>query len=233
MSSADDHSEDITFPCVELKGSPNPKPKNIYLITGLFSGAIILLLGVIIFLICFFSVNRNKGGGGGYLTLKYKVKSKEDSLIINPSNVLKKGDYSIKINKNKENNLRLLDENSEIINNRLISKNDGIIEIEIEFKNILNSMSNLFENCENLTYIDLSKLKSERIKSMNSTFLNCHKLEDIKIKGNYKNLETMDYAFKNSTSLVNIDLSELKLEKLESMKSIFENCINLTKVDLS
>ena len=131
MLSAEDHSEDITFPCVELKGPPKPKPKNIYLITGLFLGAIILILGIIIFLICFFSINRNKGGGG-YLTLKYKVKSNEDSLIINPSNVLKKDDYSIKINENKGNNLRHLDEMSEINNNKLISKNDGIIEIEIK-----------------------------------------------------------------------------------------------------
>ena len=167
------------------------------------------------------------------MTLKYNVKSNEDLLIINPSNGLKKDDYSIIIKENNENNLRQLDEKPEIINNKLIPKNDGIIEIEIKFKRILNSMSNLFENCENLTYIDLSELKSERIKSMNSTFLNCHKLEYIKIKGNYKNLEIMDYAFKNSTSLININLSELELEKLKSMKSIFENCINLTKVDLS
>ena len=34
-------------------------------------------------------------------------------------------------------------------------------------------MSNLFENCENLTYIDFSKLKTEKIKSMDSAFLNC------------------------------------------------------------
>ena len=31
----------------------------------------------------------------------------------------------------------------------------------------------------------------------------------------------MDYDFKNGTSLINIDLSELKVENLNSMKSIF------------
>ena len=220
MSSIYDESEDISFPCVELKVSPKPKPKNIYLITGLFLGGIIILLGIIIFLICYFSINRNKGGGG-YLTLKYKVKSNEDSMIFNPFNGLKTDDYSITITAYEENNLRHLDEKAKIKNNILISENDGEIEIKIKFKNKLNSMSNLFENCENLTCIDLTQLKSEKIKNMNSTFLNCRKLEDIKIKGNYKNLETMDYAFKNSTSLINIDLSELKVENLNSMKSIF------------
>ena len=219
MSSIYDESEDISFPWVELKVSPKPKPKNIYLITGLFLGGIIILLGIIIFLICYFSINRNKGGGG-YLTLKYKVKSNEDSMIINTFNGLKTDIYSITITSYKENNLRHLDEKAKIKNNILISENDGEIEIEIKFKNKLNSMSNLFENCENLTYVDLTQLKSEK-KNMNSTFLNCRKLEDMKIKENYKNLETMDYAFKNSTSLINIDFSELKVENLNSMKSIF------------
>ena len=219
MSSIYDESEDISFPWVELKVSPKPKPKNIYLITGLFLGGIIILLGIIIFLICYFSINRNKGGGG-YLTLKYKVKSNEDSMIINTFNGLKTDIYSITITSYKENNLRHLDEKAKIKNNILISENDGEIEIEIKFKNKLNSMSNLFENCENLTYIDLTQLKSEK-KNMNYTFLNCLKLKDIKIKGNYKNLEKMDYAFKNSTSLINIDFSELKVENLNSMKSIF------------
>ena len=232
---SEDYIEDIDFPPVELTNEekknirPNPSKTSKYILLG---GIGFIILGLIIFLIAYFSKKKSSHDGGD-LFLTYQLNSNGDITIFNPTDELKNKDYSIEIINNSKR-LRSLENNVEINDNKLKSEIDGEIELKIKFKKKLTSISSMFKDCGNLININLNKLKTDKIKNMDYTFLNCIHLKNANFSlFNSEKIETMDNAFGNCKNLVSLNLSSFKTNNLKSMKSMFKNCINIFIIDLS
>ena len=67
------------------------------------------------------------------------------------------------------------------------------------------------------------------VTSMDSTFSGCSSLESVILDGvDSRNLQTLDFLFKNYQNLKNINLSPLNILNVNSMNSLFQGCQNLT-----
>lgn len=98
----------------------------------------------------------------------------------------------------------------------------------------IESMENLFAECENLKDVELTGLDTSHIKNMGSMYASCRKLESIDIsKLNTKNVEDMNSMFENCSSLKHIDLSGINTSKVEYTYCMFSGCSSLVQIDLS
>ena len=223
----------------EEEGNRN-KNKKIIITIVVVAG--VLVLGVIIFLIVYFSLKRKEEGG--YIKIIHEFDAANEIKILNIDN-LEKDDYSIeevnyentiKIYKTN-NNIRILEEQIYIINQNILKfnnneKREGRIIFKIKFNKMLTRIDGLFKNL-NIVDADFSEFKSNKIKNMNSLFLNCRNLENINFENfNSEKLESMDSTFENCMALTELDLSSFKTPKLTSMRSTFKNCKNLTYLNI-
>ena len=199
---------------------------------------ILVIVGLIIFLVLYFK-NKNKKEEGGYINAKYIIPTSNEITIFNPSYVnLKSNDYSIEvieIETANTNNTRILDNDITINENKFSSNKKGLITFKIRFKKALESMSQMFEECENLVEIDLSNFVSDKVRYLSSTFCHCESLESINFS-NFKssNLVTMYAAFENCLKLTALNLSSFTdTSNLKSMNSMLRNCNNIVYLNLN
>ena len=211
---------------------PHPlSHKKLFLIIGIAIAIVLIVL--IIALVVIFS-KKNKTKSGGYIIVSYQVKPNEEIKIFNPKELKKEEDYTIEVYPNDDNSLRILGNSENIIDNFYKAKEEGIVQLKITFNKTLTTMSEMFQDCEHLTNVDLSRFESEDITSMSSAFLNCVNLDEIKFTNfNSKNVENMDNTFENCKELTGLNLSSYDITKLTSMESTFKDCINLVVLDVS
>jgi len=240
----DPNSEDIELPNFNSnenlpKQNPGEEVKtNKKVIIAIVIIAGVLVLGVIIFLVIYFSSKKKQDGG--YILVTHEVDSNDNITILNIDN-LEDNDYTIEEDQVKfDDSIRNLEEKYSFTIEKNIfkfnenEKREGRIKFKISFNIILSTMSGMFQKLNNLISIDLSHLNSEKIKSMDSTFLGCAKLEYLNFTDfNSKKIENMDNSFENCRELTEIDLSSFETPKLKSMKSTFKNCTNLSFLDLN
>ena len=68
--------------------------------------------------------------------------------------------------------------------------------IELHLNNDLNKMDQMFKNCLKLSYIDLSKIETNKITNMSEMFYECNSLTSINFsKFNTENVVNMSYLF--------------------------------------
>lgn len=80
-------------------------------------------------------------------------------------------------------------------------------------------------------YLDLSKWKTDNIKSTSYAFYSSSYIQSISLAGcNFSNLEEMDNMFYYCDSLITIDFSGCDTSKVTRVESMFNYCINLTTV---
>ena len=212
---------------------PNKKLKII-----IFIIIIVIIIGLIIFLVLYFK-KKNTQKDGGYIITKYICKSSKSITIFNPSYLnLESTDYSIELleieSLNSNNSLRILQDYVTIYNDKFTSKKKGIISFKIKFNTILTTMSQMFEECENLVDVDLSNFISSQVTSLNSAFSHCYSLENINF-ANFKssNIITMYATFESCEELTGLDLSSFDdTSNLKSMNSLFKNCFKLSFINL-
>ena len=242
----DRNSEDIELPNFNSNENlPKQKPEeevktNKKVIIAIVIIAGVLVLGVIIFLVIYFSSKKKQDGG--YILVTHEVDSNDQITILNIDN-LEDNDYTIEKDQVKLDEsipYRRLEEKYNFTIDKNIfkfnenEKRDGRIKFKISFNIILSTMSGMFQKLNNLISIDLSHLNSGKIKSMDSAFLGCTKLEYLNFTNfNSKKVENMDNSFENCRELTEIDLSSFETPKLKSMKSTFKNCANLSFLDLN
>ena len=109
---------------------------------------------------------------------------------------------------------------------------------KITFENIdtslVTDMSHMFENCNQLKEVDLSKFNTSSLQTMNSMFVNCEKLENIDLSNfDTSSVTDLDHLFNNAKILKKIDLSNFKTTSLKSMNCTFCNCYGLIEIDIS
>ena len=95
-------------------------------------------------------------------------------------------------------------------------------------------MHGMFADCNNLTYVDISKLNTINVKDMSYMFLNCNNLSSIDISiFNTKNVTDMSNMFRGCKSLTSLDLSNFTTHNVTNMSWMFNDCSNLSYVNIS
>ena len=219
----------------ENNGEEEGKNNNKKIIIAIIVIIGVLILGVIIFLIIYFSSKRKENGG--YIKVIHEIDEENEIKILNVDN-LESDDYLIEEVKLDDTiSIRNLDENDYDIDKNILKfnynvKRDGRIEFKIKFNKKLTRIDGLFQKL-NIIEADFSEFKSDKIKNMNSLFLDCYKLENINFNNfNSEKVESMDNTFENCRELNELDLSSFRTPKLISMKSTFRNCPNLEYLNL-
>ena len=95
----------------------------------------------------------------------------------------------------------------------------------------INSFLSLFEGCGNLVSIDNSFADVPLFDMMSRTFMNCKKLESIKLPRNLENVRNLENAFANCEKLEYINLTPFNNSSLEYADSMFSNCYSLKIVE--
>lgn len=94
--------------------------------------------------------------------------------------------------------------------------------------------SDLFFDCINITYIDLSDFDSSNVVNMRNMFYLCTNLESVNLKGlNTENVVNTNQMFRDNYSLTSLDLSTFNVENVEKMYAMFYMCTSLKTLDLS
>lgn len=100
------------------------------------------------------------------------------------------------------------------------------------------TMSDMFGNSKNLTYVDMGNLNLSSIINFQNMFYNCSSLECVNLENirlrtaNLNRGESfkMNMMFMGCTSLEELDLSSWDTNKVTDMQQMFCDCINLKKI---
>ena len=92
-----------------------------------------------------------------------------------------------------------------------------------------------FSNCQNLTQIEgMGNLNTEKVTDMSYMFDNCRELSSLDLsKFNTENVTDMSYMFSCCWGLSSLDLSKFNTENVTNMTNMFYNCSALSTLDLS
>jgi len=96
------------------------------------------------------------------------------------------------------------------------------------------TMNSMFSGCKSLKRLDLSSFDTSQVSNMCAVFLECDALEELNLRG----LETdqvadMQQMFYGCSSLKKLDVSSFRTGKVTNMVQMFKNCSSLTALDLS
>ncbi len=110
---------------------------------------------------------------------------------------------------------------------------DKILTAEIILTDV-EDISELFEDCENLTSVDLSGLDTSKAVSMDHMFWNCPSLEEVDLSGfDTRNVQYMYGMFYGCEGLKKLDLSSFDTSEVIAMEEMFLACVNLEELNIS
>ena len=99
-------------------------------------------------------------------------------------------------------------------------------------ENVTN-MSYMFDNCQNLSSLDLSKFNTAKVTNMCAMFTHCQNLSSLDLsKFNTANVTDMSWMF-SDCQLSSLDLSNFNTEKVREMFNMFSFCQNLSSLNLT
>ena len=129
----------------------------------------------------------------------------------------------------------------------------------LDISNVTN-MSSMFQNCGNLTSLDISNFNTSNVTNMYYMFYGCNKVASLNVSNfntnkvtnmssmfsgcsqltlldlsnfNTSNVTNMSSMFSSCNKLTSLDISNFNTDKVTDMSSMFNNCYNLTLLDLS
>ena len=103
----------------------------------------------------------------------------------------------------------------------------------LEYLNTANvtDMGNMFQNCNNLKSLDLTKFNTEKVTDMNAMFQNCRTLKSLDLtKLNTEQVTNMNSMFLACWALESLDLTKLNTAKVTDMSFMFDQCYDLTTI---
>ena len=110
--------------------------------------------------------------------------------------------------------------------------------VEASFKgsntsNVAN-MAYMFNDCNNLTSLDLSSFNTSKVTNMNNMFQGCNGLTELDVsKFDTSKVTNMNNMFSNCNGLTSLNLSNFDTSKVTNMNNMFQSCSGLTLLDLS
>ena len=131
--------------------------------------------------------------------------------------------YQIKLDKDLDNSFYKF----------IWGKFTNLIFEDIDTSNVT-SMVSMFENCRNLTSLNLRKFNTSRVISMTRMFYSCNALEYLDVsKFDTTNVTSMRAMFNNCQALTSLDLSGWNTINVTNMYRMFIYCSGLTSLNLS
>ena len=106
----------------------------------------------------------------------------------------------------------------------------------IEYLNTENvtNMREMFENCNNLTTLDVSKFNTKNVMDMEFMFCDCKNLTTLNIANfDTQNVTDMSGMFYGCNNLTALDVSNFDTKNVKRMDWMFYNCSNLTTIYVS
>ena len=95
-------------------------------------------------------------------------------------------------------------------------------------------MSFMFQNCNQLTSLDVSNFNTSKVTNMYGMFYECGSLRSLDLSSfNTSKVTNMACMFESCNNLSNLDLSSFNTSKVTSMGYMFECCDGLRSLDLS
>jgi len=97
------------------------------------------------------------------------------------------------------------------------------------------SLKDFFKNCTALeTISNIENLNTANVTNMTSMFDNCQNLSSLNLsKFNTENVTNMSYMFDNCQNLSSLDLSKFNTAKVTNMYAMFTHCQNLSSLNLT
>jgi len=96
------------------------------------------------------------------------------------------------------------------------------------------NMSYMFSGCEKLTTLDVSGFNTSKVTNMKAMFQSCKNLMSLDVSGfNTGNVTNMSWMFNLCENLTNVDVSGFNTSKVTNMYHMFCNCENLASLDVS
>ena len=167
------------------------------------------------------------------IILKYKIDS------FNENKIKLFGEYFVE---NNQKNCKIIIDNKEFIlcshfdKNKLKTKNN-ILEIKLKIKKPLNTMKDMFSNCNSLISFKDNNLDTSKITNLSNLFNGCKKLSELSdiSKWDTSQVSDMSCMFKGCELLLNIpDISIWDTSNVTDMNSMFSKCSSLiTLPDIS
>ncbi|RMC40793.1 BspA family leucine-rich repeat surface protein [Lactobacillus sp. ESL0236] len=95
------------------------------------------------------------------------------------------------------------------------------------------NMGGMFNGCESLAKLDLASFNTAQVKNMRWMFHNCYSLKQLDLSHfDTSNTETMEIMFNSCKSLTKLDLSNFNTAKVTSMMAMFDNCASLVELNI-
>ena len=95
-------------------------------------------------------------------------------------------------------------------------------------------MGGMFEYCESLKALDVSKFNTAKVTNMWSMFYGCSSLTSLDVsKFNTANVTNMIYMFSDCSALTSLDVSNFNTGNVTNMYGMFYDCSSLTSLDVS
>ena len=95
-------------------------------------------------------------------------------------------------------------------------------------------MGGMFEYCESLKALDVSKFNTAKVTNMWSMFDGCSSLTSLDVsKFNTANVTNMIYMFSDCSALTSLDVSNFNTGNVTNMYGMFYDCSSLTSLDVS
>ena len=114
------------------------------------------------------------------------------------------------------------------------SEKSGLVSLSYLDTSNVTDMSYMFEDCWNLTSLDVSSFDTSNVIYMGSMFRDCSSLTALNLSNfNTSNVTDMRNMFYGCNSLTSLDLSSFNTSNVTTMQSMFEECTSLTSIDLS
>ena len=114
----------------------------------------------------------------------------------------------------------------------------GFKGIEIDLSNFnmnlkLTNIASMFQDCNNLTSLDLGNFNTINITDINDLFRNCYNLTNVNLSSfNTNKVKGFVRMFMNCQKLVELDLSSFYTPVLINTQDMFYNCQSLKRLDI-
>lgn len=97
-----------------------------------------------------------------------------------------------------------------------------------------NSAEGTFQNLKQIEHLDLSRVDTSSMSSMDSMFAGCSNLKELDLSGfNTSNVKSMSGMFNDCYALESLDLSSFDTSNVNDMSSMFGYCYGLKSLDVS
>ena len=93
------------------------------------------------------------------------------------------------------------------------------------------NMTSMFDNCQNLSSLDLSKFNTAKVTNMSAMFTHCQNLSSLDLSNfNTEKVREMYNMFSFCQKLSSLNLTNFNTEKVTNMDNMFNGCSDLTTI---